>query len=61
MDIFKRLNAEGTTIIQVRNSEKKTVTENFLGEVRNVWIVGSIHSVLYAWNTFRAGLLISEF
>ena len=54
MDVFKRLNAEGTTIIQVRNSEKNAGYENGLVQVRNAWIVESIRSVLYARNNFRA-------
>jgi hypothetical protein len=41
MDVFKRLNAEGTTIIQVRNSEKNAAYENGLIQVRNGWIVGA--------------------
>ncbi len=39
MDLFKRLNAEGTTIVQVTHSEKNAAYGNRIIQLRDGWIV----------------------
>ena len=41
MELFKRLNAEGTTIIQVTHSEENAKFGNRIIELRDGWITGS--------------------
>jgi ABC-type lipoprotein export system ATPase subunit len=38
MELFKRLNAEGTTIIQVTNSEKNATYGNRIIKISDGWI-----------------------
>jgi putative ABC transport system ATP-binding protein len=39
MDLFNRLNAEGTTIVQITHSEKNPVYDNRVIQLRDGWIV----------------------
>jgi putative ABC transport system ATP-binding protein len=39
MDLFNRLNAEGTTVVQVTHSEKNPVYGNRVIQLRDGWIV----------------------
>jgi putative ABC transport system ATP-binding protein len=39
MDLFNRLNAEGTTVVQVAHSEKNPVYGNRVIQLRDGWIV----------------------
>jgi ABC-type lipoprotein export system ATPase subunit len=41
MQLFKRLNSEGTTIIQVTHSETNAAHGNRLIQLRDGWIVDS--------------------
>src|SRR4029077_9791821 len=41
MELFKKLNAEGTTIIQVTHSEKNATYGNRIIQLRDGWIVES--------------------
>ena len=41
MNLFKKLNAEGTTIIQVTHSEKNAAYSNRIIQLRDGWIVDS--------------------
>ena len=42
MQLFKRLNAEGTTIVQVTHSETNAAHGNRIVQLRDGWIVDSI-------------------
>jgi putative ABC transport system ATP-binding protein len=41
MDLFKRLNAEGTTIVQVMHSEKKAAYSDRIIQLRDGWIINT--------------------
>jgi ABC-type lipoprotein export system ATPase subunit len=40
MDLFKKLNSEGTTIIQVTHSEENANRGNRIVELKDGWITG---------------------
>jgi putative ABC transport system ATP-binding protein len=39
MELFKKLNSEGTTIIQVTHSEKNAAYGNRIIQLRDGWVV----------------------
>ncbi len=41
MDLFKRLNAEGTTIVQVTHSKKNAAYSNRIIQLRDGWIINT--------------------
>jgi putative ABC transport system ATP-binding protein len=41
MDLFNRLNAEGTTVVQVTHSEKNPAYGNRVIQLRDGWIINN--------------------
>ena len=41
MDLFNRLNAEGTTIMQITHSEKNAAYANHVIQLRDGWIINN--------------------